>query len=64
MHGALLVCLFGVIGVWIGRALLMTVTVAMLTTAQDTLQKFESTAGQVSQGLVGCMAWLPGSMMR
>jgi hypothetical protein len=49
--GALLVCLAGAIGVWIARAPLTGAAVALMTTAYDTLQRVESTAGQVSQGL-------------
>jgi hypothetical protein len=49
--GVLLACLAGAIGVWVARAPLTNTAVALLTTAYDTLQKVETTAGQVSQGL-------------
>jgi hypothetical protein len=49
--GVLLFCLAGAIGVWIARAPLTGAAVALLTTAYETLQKIESAAGQVSQGL-------------
>lgn len=49
--GVLLICLAGAAGVWIARAPLTSAAVALLTTAHNTLQNVESTAGQVSQGL-------------
>jgi hypothetical protein len=49
--GILLVCLAGGIGVWIARAPLTHASVALLTTGYDTLQRVETTAGQISQGL-------------
>jgi hypothetical protein len=49
--GVLLVCLAGAIGVWVARAPLTNTSVALLTTAYDTLQKVETTAVQVSEGL-------------
>ena len=50
--GVLLICLAGTIGVWIARVPLTNATVALLTSAYYTLQKVESTAGQISEGLV------------
>lgn len=47
----LLLCLVGAIGVWIARVPLTNTSVALLTTAFNTLQKIEATAGQVSEGL-------------
>jgi hypothetical protein len=49
--GVFVVCLAGVIGVWIARVPLTSASVTLLTTAYDTLQKVETTAGQVSEGL-------------
>jgi len=50
--GVLLVCLAGVVGVWIVRVPMTNGAVALLTSAQFTLQKVEVSAGQISEGLV------------
>ena len=51
--GVLLVCLAGAIGVWIARAPLTDAAVGSADLRHDTLQKVESTAGQVSRGARG-----------
>jgi hypothetical protein len=49
--GVLLVCLMGAVAVWIARAPLTGAAVALLTTAQGTLEKVEGAASQLGQGL-------------